>query len=194
METDQGTNVQDQAANAEAGGEAKTETAAEVNARLLRESKENKAKYQAAQKELDALKKAEAEKQGEYKKLFETTESKYKELQKKVMRQTIKAKVAEAAGKSGCVNAEALLKLGDPSLLQYDEENADVMGVDIFVEEAKKNHPYLFKAAQTTNVNGTTPGGVTKVKQIGAADLAGMKKDELEVILRAGLSKKFGGA
>ena len=78
-----------------------------------------------------------------------------------------------------------------PGLL---DELADVMGVDIFVEEAKKNHPYLFKAAQTTNVNGTTPGGVTKVKQIGAADLAGMKKDELEVILRAGLSKKFGGA
>lgn len=168
------------------------ETKAEsVNERLLRESKEYKAKMQQALRELETLKKAKAEEQGDFKKLYEQAASELTETKKAIKRNTIKSKVQEVALRSGCVDVDGLLKLGNPELLQYDEDNAEVFGVELFIDEAKRSKPYLFSQQKPASVNPVTPGGVTKVKTLTKDELVGLNQKDLLVSITEGLTEKY---
>lgn len=155
-----------QAANAEvqqAVDATATEPASEVNARLLSESKKNKALAQELKSKLakyEVQEKSQLEEQARFKELYEKEKGQRELLLKTVIKEKIKSSVADKALKAGCVSVDDLIKLGNSELLQYDEETLDVHGVDTFVEEAMKSKPYLFKSTKTPTINAATPGGV----------------------------------
>jgi hypothetical protein len=183
-------------ANASAGNESqenasKTETAAQVNERLLRESKEYKQKYLETKRALEGREKAEQEEKGRFKELYEAERQKNEQIRKMMVKSSVERSVAEHAVKAGCVNLEDLLKLGDTKLLQFDEESGTVMGVDLFVEDAKKRKPYLFTASKTPTINPSTPGGVAKDKPLTAMDIAKLPADQkMKLWLEAEMKQK----
>jgi hypothetical protein len=146
--------------------------------RLLEESKKWKKRAIEAEKLLSDKQKAESEQQGNYKKLYEEAESRYKNLYKTTVKDKVKMSLSEHAVKSGCQNLDALLKLGNSELLEYDEGDGRVNGAELFIEDAKKNHPYLFSAPKTPTINPTTPGGVSSNKKLTAADIAKLPPDQ----------------
>jgi hypothetical protein len=149
--------------NPAAAAQPTKEQASEVNERLLKESKEWKAKAQQYEQQL----KAEAEKKGDYKALYEAEAQRVAELAKRRKADVIKNSIESMAAKAGCVDSDALLVLGNKELLQYDDENEKVYGVDAFIEEAKKARSYLFKsAANAAVVNAAAPGGSVEKKQL----------------------------
>lgn len=175
----------EQTANAEAVNTAEqTETTAspELNERLLAESKQYKKKFQEAKAKLEELEKSKLQEQSKFKELYEKTEEKYQSLYKSLIKEKVKTAVVDKASKAGCVSVEDLLKLGNTSLLQIDEETLEVQGADVFVEEAKKEKPYLFAMAKTSTINSATPGGVVKGSQKSYKE---MSKDEIMSQLRA---------
>lgn len=170
-------------ANAETSGQT-TETenqASEVNARLLAESKKYKSAYQEAKQKLEEVEKSKLQEQSKYKELYEQTEEKYKTLYKSLVKEKVRTSVADVAAKAGCHDVEALLKLGNSELLQVDDESLKVDGVEAFVEDARKNKPYLFQSVKQASINSVTPGGgVTKTKS-----LKDMSSTELMAQLRS---------
>ncbi len=151
-------------------------SAAEVNARLLAESKKNKKLAQEYRSKLETLEKTKLEEQSQYKELYQKSEEKYQGLYKSLVREKIKSAVADRATKSGAIDVEAVLKLGNAELLQVDQESLEVHGVDEFVEELKKTKQYLFQPAKTPTINPATPGGVVRgqtksLQQMSAAEI-----------------------
>lgn len=153
-------------------------THSEVNDRLLKESKAFKSRALSAERELERIQKASLEEQGKFKEMYEATQQKYESLMKNLVKEKIKSSVSDHASKVGCVNVEALLKLGNPSLLEFDEEQGTVHGSDLFVEEARKQHPYLFNSAKTAAINSASPGGPLKEKKLTAAEIAKLPADQ----------------
>lgn len=148
-------------------------------ARILEESKKWKQRAGAAEKELQDLKKKEAESQGQYKKLYEEANAKAEALAKDKIRNSVKASVDELARKSGCVNLNTLMIVGNPELLEFNEENGKVYGADLFIEDAKKNHPYLFSAgAKPPTINPATPGGVVTKKKLTVQEIMKLPPQE----------------
>jgi flagellar biosynthesis GTPase FlhF len=186
--------VSQQTANAEAtetnGSETQetTETQAamvarETHERVLREAKETKAKYQALKRQQEEQDKARLQQNSEYEKLYVAEKEAREKMQKSLLKERIKASVSEAASKAGCIDVEALMKLGNPELLMFDEENLSVSGSQEFVEQARKQYGYLFNSATKAAVNGATPGGgVQQPKKITGESVAKMKpQDKLAV-------------
>lgn len=140
--------------------------------RILEESKKWKARASIAEKELQDLKKKEAEKQGQYQKLYEEANARAESLAKDKVRSKVRSSVDELARKAGCVNIESLMKLGNPELLEFNEENEKVYGTDLFIEDAKKMHPYLFSSGvKTPTINPATPGGMVANKKLTAEEI-----------------------
>lgn len=150
----------------------------EVNERLLNESKKYKSLYQQTKQELDKQQKAKLEEQNRFKELYEQEQSKYQALYKNLVKEKIKAKVTEHATKAGCVNVEDLLRLGNVELLQVDEESLEVYGAETFVEDTKKQKPYLFNASKPQAINPATPGGVQTQKRLTAQEIAKLPQDQ----------------
>lgn len=172
-----------ESANAD-GGEAGTqETASEVNARLLAESKQNKKKAQELQARLDEVEKTKLKEQSEYKKLWETSEEKYKNLYKSLVTEKVRTAVAKEASKAGAHDVEALLMLGNKDLLVVDEESLSVDGAAEYVEDLRKSKPFLFGSQKSANINGATPGGAVKVQ--GQKTLKDMNSSEILAQLRS---------
>jgi hypothetical protein len=132
---------------AAANAEANNSQAESVNDRLLKESKTWKAKATEAQKELERLKEAERKKQGKWQEIAQETQTKLEDLQKKIIKQKVATSLAQAAPKYGWAgkNLDTLLRLGDHSLLQYDEAGESVEGVESYMEALKKAEPTLFR-------------------------------------------------
>ena len=154
--------VQVQPANAESSGQTQEPSVADVmasNARLLEESRKYKERAQKAEKAIEERERKTAEEQGRYKELFEKAEAKLQNYQKLSLQEKIKNAVGAAGQKHGCVDSEALIKLGNHGLIQYDEETLEIHGAEIFVEEAKKAYPYLFKQSSQSVINPVAPGG-----------------------------------
>jgi len=172
------TNVADTTANAEVKAPETTTEQDSPSERLLRESKAFKSRALAAERELETIKKASLQEQGKYKEMYEATQGKYDSLLKNLVKEKIRSSVGECATKAGCVNVDALLKLGNAGLLEYDEENGLVNGSDLFVEDARKQHPYLFNASKTAAINPATPGGAMKPKTLTAEDIAKLPLDQ----------------
>jgi hypothetical protein len=159
------------------------------HSRILEESKKYKARMIAAEKELEAIRRKTQETQGQFKELYEAERAQKEELLKKQVRQTVRSAVDEVAKKTGCIDVDALMKLGNPELLEYNQENDRVYGVDLFVEEAKKKAPYLFSASRPPIINPTSPGGIVSQKKLTASEAAKLPKDQLNKIL-VDLAKK----
>lgn len=153
--------------------ELESSAAKEGSDRLLNESKKHKEAAQLAKKEaaelrakLESIEKAKAEEQGKYKELFEKSEASRQEMMQKVAKATIKSKIGELATKKGCQNLDALLKLGNSSLLEFDIDSGEVNGADLYIEDAMKNFDFLFSSKKQLTVNGATPGGAAPTKKI----------------------------
>jgi hypothetical protein len=171
-------------ANAAEAEKAATEgqPGSEMNERLLAESKKYKKQYQETKSKLEELEKSKLKEQAQYKELYEKAEDKYQTLYKALVKEKVKTAVTDRASKAGCVDVEALLKLGNTQLLQIDEETLEVQGTDVFVEDAKKLKPYLFGSPKAPTINSATPGGVAKGSQ---KTIKEMSKDEILAQLRA---------
>lgn len=137
--------------------------AVDVNKRLLEESKHWKSKAQEYKKQIEDAQKQKAAEQGEFKELYEKTKAQHDDLYKKFVGEKVKMSVSQVASKHGCVDVEALMRLGNVDLLRFDPETAEVHGADIFVEEAKKNKSYLFQLKQSVATSPMTPGGANGI-------------------------------
>lgn len=156
-----------------------------TNKRLLDESKNNKQKYLDLKGKEEIRSKQEAEVQGKYKELYESTEEKLKALSTKLLREKVYNAVSSHAAKAGCVDVEAALRLGTTDLLQYDDEKDVVHGADVFVEDLRKNKPWLFQAAKSGVMpNPLAPGGqVQASKQLTAAEIARLPQAQRDKVM-----------
>jgi hypothetical protein len=179
--------VQDDAATANAGAaESSTES---VNDRLLKESKNWKAKAIEAQQELERIKEAEKKKQGKWQEIAEETKAKLDDLQKKIIKQKVYTKLAEIAPKYGWAgkNLDTLLRLGDHSVLEFDEASEDIQGADLYMESLKKAEPGLFRNIEA-RINDKAPSIDSQVQRKPATTLAEKEaelKQRLAEALRA---------
>ena len=146
--------------------------------RLLTESKKWKARAINAEKAIKEQQKRAQEEQGKYRELYEQRDKQFKELNVKIIKEKIHSSVKSVAAKAGCVDPDAVLALGDMSLLQIDEDNGDVFGAETFVEHVKKTKPYLFQALKVPTINAASPSGTVQAKKITAADILKMPKAE----------------
>ena len=169
---------------AEEGKPAIEEQLHATNTRLLEESRRNKLRYQEAQKKLEALENAKMAEQGKYRELFEAEKSKNEKLLQGLIKERVRSAVQKKAEQAGCLNVDALLKLGNTELLQYDDESMQVVGEEHFVERAQQDHPYLFQPKTQSVVNTTSPGAAKSLGE-GQKDLSGLSQDEIMARLRA---------
>jgi len=158
--------------------ESTMDSESESRERLLAESKKWKARAINAEKANKEQQKRISEEQGKYKELYETEHKARKELSVKVIKEKINASVKSVAAKVGCIDPDAVLALGDMSLLQIDEDNGDVFGAEHFVEQVKKTKPYLFQALKVPTINAASPSGTVQAKKVTAADILKMPKAE----------------
>ncbi len=164
-----------------------------INARLLKESKKHREKYLAAQSELDNLKKEKLESQGEYKKMaelalqkYQDAEARYNTLKQSLYHQNVRAALAEVAAKAGAIlPAEDLLRIGKSDVIVFDEDTQVVHGVELFLDDLKKNKPGLFSQVKPPVVNPAQPGGVITQKKLTAMDIAKLPHAErMQVLLK----------
>lgn len=162
---------------------------ANASARLLEESKKFKTRALQAERELEKIRKAQAEESGRYKELYEKVESEKKELLGNMIKERVKSSVTEIAARAGCLDIDALLQLGPRDLLAYDEEQHRVDGVEAFVEQGKKLKPYLFNSAKPAAVNPATPSAAP-VKTTTLADISKLPADQKYKIWAEAMNKK----
>lgn len=182
MADEKSANAQDPSVNTEAEESNEevqdSKQAAQTAARLLRESKEWKAKFQALKHEREEQEKQRLTAQQEWKALAEKLTNENQALKESRRREKIRNAIHDRALRAGCVNVEDLLKVGNIGLLQLDEETDEVQGADVFVEEARRLKPYLFQhgksTAKSSTINSVTPGGVPE-KKISSTEVAAMK-------------------
>lgn len=161
------------------------------NDRLLSESKKFKARALQAEKELADLKKKANEEQGNFKALYEDLHKKHQGLQGQVVKEKISSAVSKEAVKAGCIDPDALLKLGNRELLQYDEESFAVYGADSFVEDAKKQFAYLFKSENKSAINPLTPGTkIGDVKKVTVAEISKLSAQDRNAVWAKALQKR----
>lgn len=183
MTKDDGANAQTAPVNTEVAGNDELQTqeqTTDINARLLRESKEWKAKYQQLRHEREDTEKRRLESQQEWKALAEKLTTENKSLEESYKREKIRAAVHDRALRAGCLNVEDLLVVGNTGLLQVDDQTHEVQGADLFVEEARRLKPYLFQQksqGKSSTINSVTPGGVPE-KKISSTDVASMKQGD----------------
>jgi hypothetical protein len=180
MPENESANAQNTSTNVdgEATDQTDQEHAPAANARLLRESREWKSKYQTLKHEQSEAEKKRLESQQEWKALAEKLTEEKRKLEDSYRREKIRSAVHDKALRAGCVNVEDLLKVGNSELLQLDDETQTVQGADLFVEEARRLKPYLFQSSKNTGksstINSVTPGSVPE-KKISSAEIASMR-------------------
>lgn len=139
---------------------------------------------------LQAIEKDKAEKQGEYKKLYESSAAKYEELRTSWLKDKVTNSVQAALLKAGCADAELALAAGKSELLEFDENEGKVDGVDAWIEELKQRKPILFQSVKTPTINPSTPGGgLRETATIQGEDLSKLSSEQILNKLRS-LSKK----
>jgi len=162
------------------------EKAAVINQRLLKESQEYKEKYKRTLAEKEELEAKKLQESGDISAQLEAEKRKaaaaMQELgktKKKVISQVIKDKVLRVAGEVH--NPDDLLSR--PKLKEYlkeglDEDNLDVADEVIkrFVEDTKKEAPYLWKAqgpigANTSRPSSTGTSASVDTSKMSAAEL-----------------------
>lgn len=132
--------------------------AAALNARLLQESREHKARAQRAEQALAAKLEAEKAEQGQFKTLYEAEQQKNQQLNSRIQNEKKNSAVRAAAQAAGCTAIDAVLKLGDLSGVILDDETLEVSGAEGVVEAVKRAYPQLFANPKAPVINTTTPG------------------------------------
>jgi deoxyribodipyrimidine photolyase len=146
---------------------------------------EKKARKELEDK-LQAIEKGEAEKQGEYKKLYESSAAKYEELRTSWLKDKVTNSVQSALLKAGCADAELALAAGKSELLEFDENEGKVDGVDAWIEELKQRKPILFQSVKTPTINPSTPGGgLRETAMIQGEDLSKLSSEQILNKLRS---------
>jgi hypothetical protein len=163
-----------------------------TNNRLLDENKKHKSSRQDWQEKYESREKADLEKQGEYKALYEKRNQQLEELKTGVVRERVKSAIGAEAMKMGCANVETLMHVIDPSFVQYDEESGKVDGASLAVEKAAAEHAYLFKPQTKPVVNPVLPGGqvATGPQSYTAQEIAKLPIDERIAVLQAQASRR----
>lgn len=175
METNDTANAVDQSAeNSVDQAQATTNQEPTLTApeRLLQESKKFKERAFKAEKELEGIKKAQLTQQGEYKRLYEETQAKLEQKEKAIVREKVSSALVAEATKLGCVATDAVLKLVNAELLQWDDSSSTVHGAEVALGEVKQKYPMLFQRQATAVINPSTPNGVDKEKKLSAHDIA----------------------
>lgn len=166
-----------------------------TNARLLRESQEYKTKYQAALQEKENVEAERIKVSGTMEEKLKLAEKQNQELLAKlngttkiVINQEVKNKVLRFAGD---VHSEEDL-LSSPKLKEYLEKGFDKDKLEFqddfakqFVEEVRKEKPYLWKSSGPIGAHTGKPGATTSSLNGGGVDFSKMTAaEEKEWILK----------
>lgn len=158
-------------ANAEAGKSNENldaEKLAATNARLLKESQEYKEKYRAALKEKEDLEAKKIAESGDVQAQLEAEKKRAKaaldelgKTKKKVISQAVKDKISKYAG--DVFSVEDLI--ARPKLKEFLKEGLDEDNLDFnddsakrYIEEVKKEAPYLWKSTGPIGAHTGRPG------------------------------------
>jgi len=166
------------------------ERLAATNARLLKESQEYKEKYKMALKEKEELESKKLQESGDIAAQLEAEKRKaaaaLQELgktKKKVISQAVKDKVMRYAGEVH--NPDDLL--ARPKLKEYLKDGLDEDNLDFsdevakrFVEDVKKEAPYLWKAQGPLGVNTSRPASTGNSSSV---DTSKMSAAELKAYI-----------
>lgn len=129
----------------------------DFNERLLSESKKFKQRAMAAERELKKLQEQALEEEGKAVERAKYWEEKYKTLNQQTMAQKIQSAIEAKARALGAPNPEAVVKLGNYDIIDYDPDSASVDGVEQFVDDVKKKYPVLFGQVKTPTINPSVP-------------------------------------
>lgn len=160
------------------------ETAVEINARLLEESKRNKQRARDAEARLKAIEESQLTEQQRYKELYENTKSKLESTQKKATELQLKTQLMPKLSAAGCVDVTDAMKLGNAALLVHDEEENSLSGVDEYISDLQKRKPYLFKSGKPSSVNDSLPPGGKVPIGNGKEDYSKLTKEQIKDRLR----------
>jgi DNA repair exonuclease SbcCD ATPase subunit len=186
--SDEGQKPTDEVQNANNQQHLDAEKLAATNARLLKESQDYKEKYRASLKEKEELEAKKAQESGDISAQLELEKKKRQQYQdelnktkKKVVTQAVREKISKYAG--DVHNLDDLLSR--PALKNFlkeglDEENLDFHdeSAKAFVEEVKKDSPYLWKNMGSMGVNtsragsvGTSESSIKSLDKMGADEM-----------------------
>jgi len=148
-------------------------SAADEAARQAAELKEKLAEYETKK----------LEEQGKYQELLQAErerlkakDQEYSLLKTTIIQDRVRSAIAVEASKLGCVDVDALIKVGDLSKITPDPKTLDVDGNEVvsFVNEMLAGKPYLFKQA-APRVNdlppSSQPGQATDMSKLSRAEL-----------------------
>jgi hypothetical protein len=154
------------------------------SSRLEDESRKYKRNWQETKAKIEEREKAALEEQGKFRELYEAERKKNEDIFRSYVKTKVQSAVSQHAQKAGCVSVDALLKLGNPEYLQYDENNESVVGVETFIEDARKNNPFLFTQKVNANINAASPsGGYEAPRKFTAKDYTKLNSDQQKNIL-----------
>jgi hypothetical protein len=140
----------------------KIESKETINDRILKESKEWKAKYQELDKKLKLDTESKLKEQNQYKTLWESERKNNETLAKKILEDKKMSALTKAAQQLSCRSIDDAIKLGNTSFLTYDAEADEFSGADAFMEDLKKSKPYLFEEKQVAKLPTMRAGGSGK--------------------------------
>ncbi len=163
--------------------QAKMQQLSNTNERLLNESKANKNKYQGLKAEVDAKEKQQLIDSENYKELLEIEQNKLfdnqekmKALKKKVINANLRSEVAKYA--KDAYDIDDIINSLPKDMLNVDEENLIVNGIEEGVSQVRKNKSHLFNT-------GPKPHGMGQERP------EGYKEEKQELTLEDALKQGF---
>jgi len=112
--------------------------------RILSESKNYKKRAQAAERRLKEFEESQLKENEKWKEAYEKKANEYESLEKRIVQNAVQSEVRQAAIKAGCIDPDAVVRLGDLSSLEYDPETNSVVGVDDLIQSLQAGKSYLF--------------------------------------------------
>lgn len=112
--------------------------------RILTESKNYKKRAQAAERRLKEFEESRLKENEKWKEAYEKKANEFDSLQKRIVTNAVQSEVRQAAIKAGCIDPDAVVRLGDLSSLEYDPDTNSVTGVDELVQSMQAEKSYLF--------------------------------------------------
>jgi len=149
------------------------------NQELLGKLKTQNDKAKALEDELNKIRTEKMAAEGKKDELIEALKAQVENSKKKEAQlgwNIISGQVAVEATKKGCVNVDSLMKLVDFGSASIDSESLSISkdDVNIILEKAVKDHPYLFKS----DVKKPRDGGASHSQEM-PDDFKTMSKDKL---------------
>ena len=176
---------------------AKAKAAVSKAERLEEESKSFKTRAQTAEEKLNEEEKAKLEEQGKLEELLQKERDEKAKLSNTlnertqgVLREKLRAEIGSHA--KDAHNVDMLLKVTEHrDLLEINEDELSVNGVEDFVSKVRESHSYLFKKKDLDGMDGKKPDGgadgkTTDEQYHAALDACESRKD-LEAV-----RKKYG--